>query len=326
MNLTATLIVHDSLWSRKLEERMRKSFNRVLRFSKLVFTPVNAYIVDNDEVSRCSLYLERYYEPDLSDYALATASSTASTDDDGRGRCEQLTLAKRYQDSADYTSAVVPKQGCAMVSLGAEKYPRFVIWPMKLELAVNANAVAFCRQGDWQDVISAMFMAEKWALPMTTKEPTMTSVTCCVFDLDDTLINNDDDDRLIAYTLDTLRYARERFDYVVLYTHGDERHVRGNVCVKRFQFDFIVNYERERERRNVKNVLTLYRYMKPNEYIQYAVLVDDSAYNWAHEYDDIVIPLRGNKTSRGIATALDRIIRQNALLRLAVNRKRSFPL
>lgn len=178
--------------------------------------------------------------------------------------------------------------------------PRYIIWPQNDVLTVCATYID--RINDYQ-LYQACIRARQWAANI------MKFKSIIVFDLDLTLI--DDDGRKLKYSDDLLQLAREKYDYLVLYSHGSHLHVdehiqqfenwhsENSICSQTTSsttnssnngklFDLILSNSDHNARSN-KNLLFLYNYF-PNTRFTKAILVDDSLYNWTPEYTDFIVP------------------------------------
>jgi HAD superfamily phosphatase (TIGR01681 family) len=113
-----------------------------------------------------------------------------------------------------------------------------------------------------------------------------------VFDLDDTLINRDNE-LFYGYIWDDLQKYRELFDYIILWSHGSELHVKDNL--KRllvdhdFKFDVILarkeTSDEEPTNKGLGQVLKILNRKDGVCTLQYACLVDDKMFNYSHDYD-----------------------------------------
>lgn len=112
-----------------------------------------------------------------------------------------------------------------------------------------------------------------------------------VFDLDDTIITADDE--LLENSINVLKYARQRFDLVILWSHGSDDHVKR--IVKKFNlscfFDKILCNPDCGSISYKKNLLFLYTFF-PEYSFNKCVLVDDLLTNYTPEYDYIIVPNR----------------------------------
>lgn len=170
----------------------------------------------------------------------------------------------------------------------AQRAPRYVIWTRTDPLTICATYVDRVAFGD---LYGAVCRARQWSYDIRTV------ASIIVFDLDRTLIN--DRDELLVGALDALTYARQSYDYVVLWSHGSPLHVDESVSMLQRSlherghqssiFDLVLCNEFEAERSN-KNLLYLYNFFTDCTFGR-AILVDDSVYNWTPEYDRIILPL-----------------------------------
>lgn len=189
-----------------------------------------------------------------------------------------------------------------------ENGPRYVIWSENKPLTVCATYVD---RIDGAEIFAACQRAIKWATRIDGQ------MSIIVFDLDDTLINSEC--CKLAYADKLLKEARRTYDLVVLYSHGSELHVDGNVtqftdsinnsgnsgsddseyddyeddryptyCCNRKLFDRVLSNNGV-DRKSNKNLLYLYNHF-PNVRFTRATLVDDSLFNWTPEYTRFIVP------------------------------------
>lgn len=174
--------------------------------------------------------------------------------------------------------------------------PRYVIWTKDLPLTVCATYID--RICDYE-LYAACVRARQWA----ATSDIMASRSIIVFDLDCTLI--DDDGNKLQYADQVLQLARQKYDLVILYSHGSHLHVdehvqqfenwhlknttsNGGNAEDQQLFNLILSNGPHGIRSN-KNLLHLYNYF-PNTRFNTAVLVDDSLYNWTPEYTEFIVP------------------------------------
>nr|WOJ45386.1 38K protein [Apis mellifera nudivirus] len=168
-----------------------------------------------------------------------------------------------------------------------QKAPRYVIWTRTDPLTVCATCID---RVTYSDLYGAVCRAKQWAHEIHNY------MSIIVFDLDLTLINENDE--LLVGAIDALLYARQSYDYVVLWSHGSPSHV--DISVNLIQrelykrastktiFDLVLSNEIPDKVSN-KNLLHLYNFFTDCIFNR-ATLVDDSIYNWTPEYDRIIIP------------------------------------
>lgn len=181
----------------------------------------------------------------------------------------------------------------------AERAPRYVIWTESDPLPVCATVVA---RTDVYGLSDSVRAAADWSSNMSI----MKTATVAVFDLDRTLI--DDEDRLLDGTVTVLEHARTAFDTVVLWSHGSPLHVDKQVSELEkhgVRFDLVLS-NAEGIKKSCKNLLYLYNHFV-DTYFTKAVLVDDSVFNWTPEYTHCVVPTSTESVAH-MARALDRCI------------------
>ncbi|ATZ81527.1 38K protein [Drosophila innubila nudivirus] len=161
--------------------------------------------------------------------------------------------------------------------------PRYIIWPNDEVLTICGTFVNRIMDSD---LYLACEHAKKWAFTITKTK------SIIVFDLDDTLINNDTG-RPFKCSHKLLKYARDAYDLVVLYSHGSNLHVDDKVQYfitgnNAITFDLILSNNCI-DKKSTKNLLSLYNYF-PQTRFQKPTLVDDSLYNWSPEYEKFIVP------------------------------------
>lgn len=174
--------------------------------------------------------------------------------------------------------------------------PRYVIWTKDSPLTVCATYID--RIYDYE-LYASCVRAKLWAASTNI----MASRSIIVFDLDSTLI--DDNGKKLQYADQVLNLARQKYDYMILYSHGSHLHVdehvqqfenwhsenyiqNGGDSADQQLFNLILSNGTHGIRAN-KNLLYLYNYF-PNIRFSSAVLVDDSLYNWTPEYTEFIVP------------------------------------
>lgn len=160
--------------------------------------------------------------------------------------------------------------------------PRYVIWTEYDSLPICATAVT---RVSIYELEKAVQKALVWASTKTDYEPN----NIIVFDLDRTLI--DDDSRKLDGADELLEYCREKYDKIVLWSHGSSLHVdeQKEFSFKKFKFDVTLVNVLESDK-SCKNLLHLYN-LFPDIYFENAVLVDDSVFNYTPEYTKYIIPM-----------------------------------
>lgn len=175
-----------------------------------------------------------------------------------------------------------------------QRAPRYVLWTKDEPLPICATVL---ERTDIYDFSNALNRAVEWAVGAVARR----SSSIVVFDLDNTLI--DDSCRIMRGVEQTLRYARSRYDLMVLWSHGSSLHVDENVnklmkAVEETYDDLDLNFdvilsnpgvENREFMRSAKNLLHLYNFFPQSRFTK-AVLVDDSVYNWTPEYTEMFVP------------------------------------
>lgn len=213
-----------------------------------------------------------------------------------------VTLDNFYSDKLKKLSGMKPeytsygiKDKTPIYTIG-QNGPRYVIWTKNSPLTVCAT---YIDRIDDYELYAACVRARLWA----ASSDIMALRSIIVFDLDCTLI--DDDGRKLQYADQLLEVARQKYDYVILYSHGSHLHVdehvqqfenwhsenhtlNGGDAEDQKLFNLILSNGPNSTRSN-KNLLYLYNYF-PNTRFSSAVLVDDSLYNWTPEYTEFIVP------------------------------------
>lgn len=167
------------------------------------------------------------------------------------------------------------------------KVPRYVLWTEQEPLPICATCVD---RVSVYGIATAVRRITQWANSMTISN--LKSIA--VFDLDDTLINSAKEKLKGADEL--LQAARERYDLVVMWSHGSQLHVdEQRLQFPYIKFDLVLNNTTCYSKVSPKNLLSLYNYF-PNTAFTKATLVDDSVFNYCPEYDKFLIPHAKNVT------------------------------
>lgn len=161
--------------------------------------------------------------------------------------------------------------------------PRYVIWTLNDLLPICCTQLD--RIAIFQ-ISEAIGRALIWLSEFNLKE----KASVAVFDLDSTLINDDNEKLKSAETI--LRYAREKFDLLILWSHGDSLHVDENVQKFNVKFDLKLSNE-IKSHQSAKNLLYLYNFFK-DCYFTTAILVDDTLSNYCPEYNKMFVPIKNN--------------------------------
>lgn len=239
-------------------------------------------------VQRCDLILERYY---------ATGHDYESRE---RLRRRRRQVYDTVSDSTTDTAYVIPFKGQRPQTVD-NKSPRFAIWYGDEDLTVCCTAVYRC--SDVSTLPAAVLEAIEWSSSRYGRVLETTHESVAVLDLDQTLITDSGDNFLNNYE-HVLASARQNYDRVVLWSHGDPLHVDTYVSRMSFEFDLVLSRDKNNEP-NCKNLLHLYNYFEPGVRIKYATLVDDTPSNWSPEYDSMIVPVRGITDIKPIALAME---------------------
>jgi len=267
------------------ENRLRMVYDKIYVPADLPKDTSDIIVVDDSTCLReCDLLLERYY-------------SHRNYEGSNKKYEHDVIL-----NDASNTSHAIPSNGIRTYNV-SDKAPRFVIWNGDDDLSVCSTAVYRC--SDTAMLPIAIIEAINWATRRYMHISKILHVSVIVFDLDQTLITNSGDDFLENYEC-VLNCAREKFHYVILWSHGDSLHVDTYVSRMNFKFDLVLSKDKNNSQ-SCKNILYLYNYFGPEIRILYAVLVDDSPYNWSPEYNAMVVPIRGIRDIKSIALAVERV-------------------
>lgn len=162
--------------------------------------------------------------------------------------------------------------------------PRYVIWTENEPLPICATAVVRVNVYELENAVKKALV---WASTKYKENYELNNII--VFDLDRTLI--DDDSRKLHGADELLEYCNEKFDKIVLWSHGSSLHVdeQKAFSFKNFKFDVTLVNVLESDK-SCKNLLHLYN-LFPDIYFENAVLVDDSVFNYTPEYTKYIIPM-----------------------------------
>lgn len=197
-------------------------------------------------------------------------------------KADQVPYFKKY----DYTSGTQPNQTTWELTETTplfrveDRSPRLVIWKAQEPLALCSTETL--RIDSVKRLPYAIEFAIKWSLEHTTTKDR----SIAVVDLDDTLI--DEKDRLLKCAKKLLTTIRQRYDIVVLYSHGNDDHVDYWLNRLKVPLDLVL-CNNKTSRRCQKNLLQLYNHF-PGVRFTKAILVDDSLFNWTPEYSRMLIP------------------------------------
>lgn len=163
--------------------------------------------------------------------------------------------------------------------------PRYVIWTLHDPLPISATVVDRIKDDFDDNLFSAIKRAKKWSKNYMNME----EISVIVFDLDDTLIN--EDNKFFKGVKEVLEIAKNKYDKLVLWSHGSSAHVENNELLLnklKPMFDLVLSNQTHK---SPKNLLHLYtKSVFENCYFGKAVLVDDCLYNFCHEYTKIIVP------------------------------------
>uniref|UniRef100_T1K351 Uncharacterized protein n=1 Tax=Tetranychus urticae TaxID=32264 RepID=T1K351_TETUR len=109
-----------------------------------------------------------------------------------------------------------------------------------------------------------------------------------VFDLDDTLIDEKNKPKKGALKL--IEAIKDRFDILVLWSHGGRIHVGEQLRKNEWSDTFdVALFNTDIDSLNCKNLLYLYNVLPENVIFSKAILLDDRIDNWSPEYDDMFL-------------------------------------
>lgn len=204
------------------------------------------------------------------------------------------------------TTAPVPKNGQLMTS-NELRQPRFVIWPEGTVSGVNATCVYRCKS--LESFPYALQQSIQWATLYNNGPPCLIkNLSIVVFDLDRTLVYSDEFPKcgpLPNYEL-ILKMARQHFDLVMLWSHGGTIHVHEQLKAIDFEFDLVLCLDENTES-TCKSLLHIYNHLPANIRFKFAMLFDDSAYNWTPEYNCMIIPDRKLHDLKNLSIAIDKV-------------------
>lgn len=192
----------------------------------------------------------------------------------------------------------------------ADSRPRYLIWPVSLTSPINAT---YIDRVDLSDLLEGFQRSLDWALlwyrNAAAAAAAETSLigpyeTCIsqggagvyrsivVIDLDSTCIKNCDNSKIQGID-QILILLRQRFDIMVLWSHGSSGHVEPEFFgLQSSLFDLILCNEHWSQRAP-KNLLFLYNYF-PNVRFTKSLLIDDLKENATPEYSIVILPLAEN--------------------------------
>lgn len=247
--------VHESFYEMARKHPKLTRFVNVKTISDLEIIP-NAMLTllrENDQVEKCLVQLEPCYKQ-INDSGIRPAVTS-------------------YTFQEPMVAYHIPQ--CL---------PRYVIWTLDEILPINATFVDRVNElGLWD----AFTRCITWSSNIELNE----SVSICVFDLDATLIDNQNKKLIGADEM--VDYARAKYDKLVLWSHGSSLHVVDNMKqFKRNCFDLILHNAVQNEQ-SPKNLLYLYNCF-PNVIFNESLLVDDSVFNYCPEYKHMIVPTTNN--------------------------------
>lgn len=269
-----TLIVH-SYFSQYVSDPLvmndiLRVFATVQVHDRMETRDAKAFIVYNDTtILKKTLILEKYHKSQI---------------------CKNDT----FIDDCSLTTYQVPQSGTKMYNV-VDKAPRFLLWlDNTYEHDVCCTAMYKCSNITRLPigVAKAIHWARKYA---SVSDYAIRNLSVVVFDLDQTLIDdNRNDCKILDNCKHVLSTAREHYDFIVLWSHGSSLHVNTYVSRLNFTFDLVLSSnDYGKNAINCKNLLHLYNYISVDYRITYAILIDDSPYNWTPEYDMLIVPIRG---------------------------------
>lgn len=286
MNYKPLLVLHQNYYNifKKMSSPNKNLiisiFCQIVTPEQLTGDAVMAVVVTNDEIKPTNVMLD-YYFPRRVENTICTYDNLTNTANVHKGG--QIMKSNNYRQ------------------------PRFVIWPAECELNTNATCVYRCKS--FESLPYAFEKSLKWAT-LYNKGPlcSIRYVSIAVFDLDRTLVYSDELPNFgpMPNYEKVLQTARHHFNLVVLWSHGGTIHVHEQLSAIDFKFDLVLCLD-ENSKSTCKNLLHIYNHLPSNVRFTYAVLIDDSAYNWTPEYNCMIIPDRKLKTLNNLAIAIDRV-------------------
>lgn len=279
--MKATLVIHPHfrsyIFNPLTETRLKYTFSAIYVCDRIPTREATALLVYGETtILKKSLFLENYYRR--------------------TGSCKTDTVIEDYAS----TSYKLPSYGARMYSI-RDKAPRFLLWLDDGACEPNVCCTALYACSEIAQLPAGVAAATRWAQKYVNA-PTcgLRNLNVVVFDLDQTLIDGNPADCKPLKNYDrVLQTAREHYDLVVLWSHGSSLHVNAYAARLNFNFDLILNKDErtdaadDSDTQNCKNLLNIYNYISTDCRIGYAVLVDDSPYNWTPEYDALLVPIRG---------------------------------
>lgn len=246
------IVVHDLFYSYIINNENISLYFDVFRLDDLILYRQTVDVLIDSQIKKRSIVLEPSYPQNLGSGTLPHNTSY-------------------YFDESIF-----------MYSLH-QNAPRYVIWTMTDNLPICGTIVV---RIDLLNIYDAIRAALDWGMRMQlTFEKSIV-----VFDLDLTLI--DENNKPYDGADDLLKYARQSFDYIVLWSHGSSLHVDENIGQFSITFDKILSNPNS-SFQSPKNLLYLYNYF-PSTLFTRAWLIDDSVYNWTPEYTHMIVPIDKN--------------------------------
>ena len=171
-----------------------------------------------------------------------------------------------------------------------DRRPRYLIWPLNITSPINTT---YIDRVDFYDLLDAFQRSIDWSLLWYRNSVSNVQLaSIAVIDLDSTCIKHIDNSKIEAID-ETLLFLREKFDILVLWSHGSPAHVEPEFFgLDGTLFDLILCNE-ARSQKGPKNLLFLYNFF-PKVRFSKAVLLDDLKENATPEYSMVVIPLHEN--------------------------------
>lgn len=214
-------------------------------------------------------------------------------DDEMYVKLEQGIMLHPYYEYDNVSSGTKPFATSYNITKNTRMYklphrgPRLVIWTKNDKLDVCATQIERINFEEIPEVCERM---KQWAFKITEKK------SIFVFDLDRTLIK--DNGSKFECADEVLNTVRDKYDLVVLYSHGSALHVdehlnKFKIDATEYGFDSyfdLILSNNKTERVSHKNLLYIYNYFPNGITFSDAVLMDDSVYNWTPEYSKLIIP------------------------------------
>lgn len=263
------LFVHPSFYCDVLKFKNISAYFNIINVGKLEFETAKIQIVtgNTEEDSKQT----KFGKPQIKNFYDVDCKKTQLVPFFNIYKKEGISTFPHYT-TFNITTNQIP-QKCNFLA------PRYLLWTVDDPLTVSTTIVNRTKS---ENLGSAIENALSWAEHFQN----LKECSVIVFDLDETLI--DSKCNIYKGAVDLLKHARERYDIMVLWSHGSAVHVEDNLKKLDIGFDIVLTNQLHK---SAKNLLHLYNYKKFRNQIFYkAVLVDDSLYNFCQEYTKVIVP------------------------------------